>query len=102
MDKEKFSKRLSELRNERNISARELSLSLGQNEGYINKIENQKNYPSMEVFFYFCEFMGVSPAQFFDENVTHSILRNYISSELDKMDEEKLNHVLNILRDINS
>lgn len=102
MDKEKFSKRLSEIRNERNISARELSLSLGQNEGYINKIENQKNYPSMEVFFYFCEFMGVSPAQFFDENVTHSILRNCITAELDKMDEEKLNHVLNILRDINS
>ncbi len=102
MDKEKFSKRLSEIRNERNISARELSLSLGQNAGYINKIENQKNYPSMEVFFYFCEFVGISPAQFFDEKITNSILRNCISSELDKMDEKKLKHVLDILQDINS
>ena len=102
MDKEQFSQRLTQIRNEHNISARELSLSLGQNAGYINKIENQKNYPSMEVFFYFCEYVGITPAQFFDEQITHSLLRNSISAELDKMGEKKLNHVLDILRDINA
>ncbi|MBR1911209.1 MAG: helix-turn-helix transcriptional regulator [Treponema sp.] len=34
-----FRDRLRFLRNERKISAREMSLALGQNETYINKIE---------------------------------------------------------------
>ena len=35
-----FGDRLAELRNQHNISARELSLSIGQNSHYINHIEN--------------------------------------------------------------
>ena len=37
---EGFSKRLAELRQEKGVSARDMSLSLGQSESYINKIEN--------------------------------------------------------------
>ena len=37
---EGFPKRLAELRQEKGVSARDMSLSLGQSESYINKIEN--------------------------------------------------------------
>ena len=37
-----FAERLTELRMERGVSARDMSLSLGQSESYINKIENKK------------------------------------------------------------
>ena len=50
--KESFSTRLAQLRTDEEISAREMSLDLGQNPSYINRIENQKAYPSMQVFFY--------------------------------------------------
>lgn len=49
--KESFSTRLAQLRTDEEISAREMSLDLGQNPSYINRIENQKAYPSMQVFF---------------------------------------------------
>lgn len=37
-----FCKRLTELRLEKGVSARDMSLSLGQSESYINHIENKK------------------------------------------------------------
>lgn len=40
MQEEDFAKRLSALRQEKGASARDMSLSLGQNAGYINNIEN--------------------------------------------------------------
>ena len=50
MDQEKFVKRLIELRLNKGVSARDMSLSLGQSAGYINNIENGINYPSMSLF----------------------------------------------------
>ena len=45
-----FAERLASLREQRGVSARDMSLSLGQNPSYINKLENGKAMPSMEVF----------------------------------------------------
>ncbi len=47
------------------VSARDMSLSLGQNAGYINNIENGHNFPSITVFFYICEYLGITPKEFF-------------------------------------
>ena len=38
MDKNDFAKRLADLRTAKGVSARDMSLSLGQSAGYINKI----------------------------------------------------------------
>ena len=54
MDKNDFAKRLADLRTVKGVSARDMSLSLGQSAGYINNIENGVNLPSMAVFFYIC------------------------------------------------
>ena len=42
-EEELFAKRLEQLRLEKNVSAREMSLSLGQNPSYINRIESGKS-----------------------------------------------------------
>ena len=65
-NKANFGLRLSQLRIEKGVSARDMSLSLGQNDGYINTIENGKNYPSMQSFFYICEYLDITPAEFLD------------------------------------
>ena len=54
---ERFSKRLIQLRMQKGVSAREMSLSIGQNASYINNIETGKALPSMNGFFYICEYM---------------------------------------------
>lgn len=65
-----FYKRLTELRMQKGVSAREMSLALGQNAGYINNIESGKAFPSMSGFFYICEYFQITPQEFFDEGNT--------------------------------
>ena len=60
-----FALRLSTLRTKAGISAREMSLSLGCNPGYINAIENAKTFPSMDVFFDICDLLDITPSDFF-------------------------------------
>ena len=52
--------RLAKLRALKGVSARDMSLSLGQANNYINNIENKKSLPAMQSFFYICEYLGVT------------------------------------------
>lgn len=74
MYQESFSKRLAQLRQEKGVSARDMSLSLGQSESYINKIENNYTMPSMQGFFYICEYLDISPTEFFSEQNNNPII----------------------------
>ena len=47
MDEKDFSLRLAQLREKKGVSARDMSLSIGQNPGYINNIESGKSMPSL-------------------------------------------------------
>ena len=58
---EQFAERLAQLRMIKGVSARDMSLSLGQSTGYINNIENKNNLPSMTAFFYICEYLNIEP-----------------------------------------
>jgi len=61
--------RLVALRGKKNVSQREMSLDIGQNDSYINRIECGKALPSMQGFFYICEYLKVSPKEFFDTDI---------------------------------
>lgn len=71
MEREVFCKRLVQLRMNKGVSAREMSLSIGQSPNYIIGIEGGKNYPSMETFFYICDYFGITPKEFFDMDSTN-------------------------------
>ena len=93
--------RLAKLRMQKGISARDMSLSLGQANNYINTIENKKSLPSMQSFFYICEFLNVTPQEFFDgENGNPGMLRELID-EAKKLDEASLYHILGIMKALN-
>ena len=102
MQEDDFAKRLSALRQEKGASARDMSLSLGQNAGYINNIENGHNLPSMTVFFYICEYLGVTPQEFFDEGNTYpEALREFIA-EAKQLDSKSMQYILGIMKELNS
>ena len=48
---ENFALRLSKLREEKDVSARDMSIKLGQNPAYINNIETNKALPSLSMLF---------------------------------------------------
>ena len=70
MEKETFIKRLVELRMGKGVSARDMSLSMGQNPGYINNIENRKMLPSLNALFHICDYFGITPKEFFDTEIS--------------------------------
>ena len=54
MNEKDLAMRLARLREKKGVSARDMSLSIGQNPGYINNIETGKSKPSLDgIFFLF-------------------------------------------------
>lgn len=97
MYEEDFQARLVKLRNEKGVSARDMSLSIGQNPGYIHNIENGKALPSMSVFFFICDYLGISPSEFFDlDNANPGKLKPIIE-KMKKLDDEQLDGIAAIV-----
>ncbi len=100
MEIEEFAERLSTLRQEKGVSARDMSRSIGQNENYINNIENKKAFPSMTSFFYICEFLKIMPAAFFDVQNPNPYRIQQIVSDLMKLNSDQLEHIAFIVKEI--
>lgn len=98
MDENQFAARLTALRIQKNVSARAMSLDIGQNQAYINNLENARNYPTMQGLFYICEYLGITPAEFFDyDNKFPEELRD-LTDDLKKLDKEQLSHITAIVK----
>ena len=94
--------RIAQLRLQKNVSARDMSLSLGQAANYINSIENRKALPSMQSFFYICEYLGVTPQEFFDEGNACPVRLRALMDEAKRLDESALVHLLALMRELNA
>ena len=67
-----------------------MSLSLGQSAGYINNIENGVNLPSMSMFFYICEYLGVTPEEFFTAELADPVRLLSLSKSLRRLSSRQL------------
>ena len=95
-----FPKRLAELRMQKGVSARDMSLSLGQSESYINKIENRRVLPSMCGFIYICEFLGITPGDFFNVDCIAPAMDRKVVQSIEKLTFEQAEHIFRIVADI--
>ena len=82
------------------VSARDMSLSLGQSEGYINNIENGVNFPSMTVFFYICDYFGITPKEFFDIDSSNPVKSKELLEATKNLTSEQLEHLIAIAKSI--
>ncbi len=96
---EKFAERLTQLRLLQKVSCREMSLALGQSEGYINKIENRKSLPSMQTFLYICYYLDVTPEEFFvffsEDSRTQHFYDRFV-----RLPEKQQEHILLLIEDL--
>lgn len=92
--------RIAQLRIEKGVSARDMSLSLGQNNSYINQIENRKALPSLQGLFYICEYFGITPQQFFDEGDAYPVQLAELVEDMKKLDATMLAHISAIVKEI--
>lgn len=87
-----FYKRIAELRIEMapKVSAREMSLALGQSPGYMNKIENGNAFPTMVLFHEICEYFNILPGEFFETGNQNPAFMNQLIADLKTLDAKEL------------
>ena len=98
LNEKDFSLRLAKLRERMGVSARDMSLSIGQNPGYINNIETGKSMPSLAGIFYICDYLEITPSEFFDLENKNPVKLQELINNLKQLDDNLLYHMSEIVR----
>lgn len=98
MERDDFARRLASLRESKGVSAREMSLSMGQSPNYINGLENQKNFPSMKHFFDICEYLEITPGQFFDFQFSNPLKTAELIEVTKGLNTDSINMLIDIAK----
>lgn len=83
--------RISILRTKKNVSEYKMSMDLGHSKSYMQSISSGRAAPSMSEFLYICEYLGVTPKEFFDDEMDapakvcklYELVRNMPEADLD-------------------
>ena len=100
MELTEFGDRIAALRIIKGVSAREMSLSIGLSANYINKIENGITWPSMNVFFYICEYLKITPKDFFDINNSNPSMASEHYSDYIRLDSTSQTHISGLTKEL--
>ncbi len=95
-----FGLRLSRLRSQKNVSARKMSLALGQNKGYINTIERGRSMPSMAIFYDICDYLEISPADFFSNDKEYPAQLNRIMEYAECLTDQQLDNIAVLMKNL--
>ena len=97
MEKKFIGDRITELRIKKNVSEYQMSLDLGKNKSYIQSISSGRSLPTMENFLEICEYLVVTPCQFFDTALHNLPLYEKAADLLKQLDDEDMIAVISIL-----
>lgn len=82
MDTDYIVKRITELRLKKGVAEHRMSLDLGHSRSYMQGISSGRALPSMTEFLAICDYLEVTPKDFFDEGNTNPTL---LQATLDKL-----------------
>ena len=100
MNEKDLAMRLARLREKKGVSARDMSLSIGQNPGYINNIETGKSKPSLDGIFFICEYLGITPSDFFDVSTPNPSRLTEIVEDMKKLKPAQLEMIAALVKDL--
>lgn len=98
MNTEFIKDRITKLRLIKNISEREMSLSLGKAHNYIQSISSGRIIPTLESILDICDYLDVTPSTFFDSELENPILINEVLNESNRISNNNLEAYLEILK----
>ncbi len=91
MDIDFIRKRLTALRLKKDVSEYQMSLDMGHSKNYIQNIVNGRSMPSMGEFLYICEYLEITPQEFFDTEIDNPALMQKIIEGIRTLsDDDKL------------
>ena len=96
MDVEFIRNRISSLRIKKNVSEYKMSIDLGHSKSYIQSISSGRSVPSMSEFLYICEYLGVTPKEFFDEETPEPQLVNELHKLSCKLSAKDLSLLISV------
>ncbi len=93
--------RISVLRIKKNVSEYRMSTDLGHSKSYMQSISSGRSMPSLSEFLYICEYLGVTPQEFFDENIHEPQLVQQLYHLTRNMSEADLKVLINTAERLN-
>lgn len=101
MDQQYIRERISALRTKKNISEYRMSTDLGHSKSYIQSISSGRSLPSMSEFLYICEYLGVTPKEFFDGSINEPQLVRELYELARNMSEDNLKILISLAKRLN-
>lgn len=99
MDKLQIIERIGYFRNKAKLSQKALSIDIDMNIGYINRLECKKDFlPSLEVLLKIIDVCGITPEEFFYDNVKNYEQDKQIFERLQMLSQDKRDALLNLLK----
>lgn len=91
-----IAERITELRMRKNVSEYRMSLDLGHSNSYIRSITSGKAFPSMTEFIYICDYLGITPKEFFDDETDNPEQINKLVSLAKKLNDDDLKAIIDM------
>lgn len=82
--------RITELRLKKGVSEYQMGYDLGHSRSYIYNISSGKSLPPLPEFLEICNYFGITPSQFFDEEQDNPALLQTAIEELKKLSDDDL------------
>ena len=101
MDLSFIRERISILRIKKNVSEYRMSTDLGHSKSYMQSISSGRSMPSLSEFLYICEYLGVTPREFFDEEIAEPQLVRNLYLLTQNMSEADLEILINTAKRLN-
>ena len=89
--------RISKLREQKQVSERKMSLDLGHSTSYIRSITSGRSLPSMSEFLYICEYLGVTPMEFFNEDKATTLMQQKAIDYIYSMSDEDVSLMIGFI-----
>ena len=89
--------RISELRLKKNVSEYQMSLDLGKNKSYIQSLTSGRSLPTMQSFLDICDYLEVTPQQFFDSELHNLPLIDKATDLMKQLDDEDMLALISML-----
>lgn len=101
MDEQFIRDRITHLRMQKNVSEYKMSLDLGHSKSYIQSIASGRALPSMSEFLYICDYLDVSPKDFFDPELKDPVLLEQAVSSMKELSNPDLRLLISIIDKLN-
>lgn len=98
MVKEFVQEKVAQLREQANMTQRDLSLTLGMSESYINQVETGRTLPSLEAIEYICQYFQITVNDFFDLSKTNPVRQNQLIEATAGLQNSQIDNLIEIAK----